>query len=174
MLLTLFTLTLIVISLQGMQIDFERFELLSGFDYYNSTVRVRKYNRTVVMLNGTLDVLATLNKSLIISTDLFHSSLGNQQFNHYPVKLPTTDVCEFMINLHADYQEYLQDIINIPKAGECPILPRTVYIKNMVFPTKAVPPFFPPGLWKVFIISSLNDVEVIRFEMIIKAKNDFF
>ncbi|XP_053663375.1 uncharacterized protein LOC128712509 [Anopheles marshallii] len=173
MLFILFTLALIVFSLQGMQVDFERFEQLSGFNFYNSSLRVRKYNRTMITLNGTLNVVAPLNRSLMISTDFFHSSLGNQQFNHYPVKLPTQDVCDFMKNFYADYSEYVEDMVNMPEEGECPIAPRTIYVTNKVFPTKAVPPFFPPGLWKVHLINSLNRVEMVRFEIIAKVTNDF-
>uniref|UniRef100_A0A182WGA5 Glycosyltransferase family 92 protein n=1 Tax=Anopheles minimus TaxID=112268 RepID=A0A182WGA5_9DIPT len=171
MLLVLFSLALIIISLQGIQVDFERFDQLSGYNFYNSSLRVRKYNRTMVTLNGTLAVVATLNRSMVISTDFFHSSRGNQQFNHYPVKLPTQDVCDFMQNFYADYREYVEDMVNMPEEGECPIAPRTIYVTNKIFPTKAIPPFFPPGLWKVFIINSLNNVEMVRFEII--AKFDF-
>ncbi|XP_050078656.1 uncharacterized protein LOC126565514 [Anopheles maculipalpis] len=172
MLFPMFILTLVVLSLQELQVDFERFEQLSGFDYYNSTVRVRKYNRTAVTLNGTLELLKPLSKSVIVSTDLFHSSLGNQQFNHYPMKFPTREVCDFMNTIYTDYREYLEDVINLPDENECPIAPRVIVLNNKIFPSKAVPSFFPAGLWKVYAISSLNDVEIMRFEVIIKVKND--
>ncbi|XP_050078654.1 uncharacterized protein LOC126565512 [Anopheles maculipalpis] len=173
MLLTLFTLTLVVISLQGLQVDFERFEMLLGVDYYNSTLRVRKYNRTVVTLNGTMELLQPLNKSIIVSTALFHSSRGNQQFNHYPVKFPTQDVCEFMNSVYTEYREHLKDVVNLVSENECPIAPRVIIAANdKVFPSHVVPRFFPSGLWKAQAIAWLNDIEVMRFEMIIKAKND--
>uniref|UniRef100_A0A182LW01 MD-2-related lipid-recognition domain-containing protein n=1 Tax=Anopheles culicifacies TaxID=139723 RepID=A0A182LW01_9DIPT len=173
MLLVLFLLTLVIISLQGKQVDFERFDQLSGYNFYNSSLRVRKYNRTMVTLNGTLEVVTQLNRSMVISTDFFHSSRGNQQFNHYPVKLPTKDVCDFMQNFYEDYREYVQDMVNIPEEGECPIAPRTIYVTNKVFPTKAVPSFFPPGLWKIYVINSMNNVEMVRFELIFKVTGDF-
>uniref|UniRef100_A0A4Y0BUZ9 MD-2-related lipid-recognition domain-containing protein n=1 Tax=Anopheles funestus TaxID=62324 RepID=A0A4Y0BUZ9_ANOFN len=173
MLLVLFSFSLVVISLQGIQVDFERFEQHSGFNFYNSSLRVRKYNRTMITLNGTLQIVSHLSRNITISTDFFHSSRGNQQFNHYPVKLPTQDVCDFMKNFYADYSEYVEDMVNMPEKGECPIVPRTIYVTNKVFPAKAIPPFFPPGLWKVHLINTLNNVEVVRFEIIAKVTNDF-
>uniref|UniRef100_A0A182Y0G4 Uncharacterized protein n=1 Tax=Anopheles stephensi TaxID=30069 RepID=A0A182Y0G4_ANOST len=172
MLFLLFTFTLFVISLQKIQVDFERFEQLSGFDYYNSTLRVRKYNRTVATLNGTLELLQSLNSSYIVTTDLFHSSRGNQQFNHYPVKFPTQNVCDFMNSIYNDYREHLECVSNLPKQNECPITPRVMSVDNKIFPSKAVPPFFPAGLWKAHAMAWLNDVEVMRFELIIKGKNE--
>ncbi|XP_035907235.1 uncharacterized protein LOC118509963 [Anopheles stephensi] len=65
-----------------------------------------------------------MRQSVIKSTDLCHSSRGNQQFNHYPVKLPTTNVCQFVQNLYTDYLDYLEDMYNIADEGECPIAPR--------------------------------------------------
>uniref|UniRef100_A0A1S4HCX4 MD-2-related lipid-recognition domain-containing protein n=3 Tax=gambiae species complex TaxID=44542 RepID=A0A1S4HCX4_ANOGA len=172
MLFVLYSVLLCVISLHGIQIDFERFDQLSGYNVYNSSLRVRKYNRTMVTLNGTLQVVVPLNKSFMISTDFFHSSRGNQQFNHYPVKLPTRHVCEFMDNFYADYSEHVKDMINMPERGECPIRPRTIYVVNKPFPKEAVPPFFPPGLWKVHLINSVQNVEIVRFEIIAKVNND--
>ncbi|XP_061519086.1 uncharacterized protein LOC133394114 [Anopheles gambiae] len=182
MLIVLFSFLLSVsITLQVMQIDFERLEQLAGFDIYNSSLRVRKYNRTAVALNGTIHLLVPLNESimvcrkvtwlisftrtmtfvetdgnlsrvsgnndvkhiLIVTSDFFHSRLGNQQFNHYPVKFPTQQVCKFLENFYTDYSEYVDDFGNLPAKGECPIKPCKIDILNKPFPAKAVPPFFP-------------------------------
>uniref|UniRef100_A0A182PWJ8 MD-2-related lipid-recognition domain-containing protein n=1 Tax=Anopheles epiroticus TaxID=199890 RepID=A0A182PWJ8_9DIPT len=172
MLIVLFSFLLIIISLHGIQVDFERFEQLSGFHLYNSSLRVRKYNRTVVTLNGTLEIVASLDQSIMISTDIFHSPLGNQQFNHYPMKLPSKPLCDFLDMLYAEYSNCLANIHNLPERGTCPILPLEVYTIDKVFPTKSVPPFLPKGLWKVFIIFTLNDKEVLRLMWMIKASND--
>uniref|UniRef100_A0A182TFF8 Uncharacterized protein n=1 Tax=Anopheles melas TaxID=34690 RepID=A0A182TFF8_9DIPT len=97
-----------------------------------------------------------------IRFDLFHSSRGNQQFNHYPVKFPNQPVCKFIDNFYADYSKYVDDMINLPRKGECPIAPRKIYVLNKPFPSKAVPPFFPSGLWKTQILITLNDIEIAR------------
>uniref|UniRef100_A0A4Y0BPI3 Uncharacterized protein n=1 Tax=Anopheles funestus TaxID=62324 RepID=A0A4Y0BPI3_ANOFN len=93
---------------------------------------------------------------------MFHSPLGNQQFNHYPMKLPSQRVCDFLNTLHDDYSEYLTNIYNLPERGTCPIYPQDVYTIDKVFPAKAVPAFVPKGLWKAFIIFSLEEEEVAR------------
>ena len=107
-----------------------------------------------------------------VTSDFFHSRLGNQQFNHYPVKFPTQQVCKFLENFYTDYSEYVDDFENLPAKGECPIKPCKIDILNKPFPAKAVPPFFPSGLWKAQIKLTLNDVEISRFELITKARND--
>ncbi|XP_040167610.1 uncharacterized protein LOC120902702 [Anopheles arabiensis] len=173
MLSVLFSLLLFVsVTLQLMQIDFERLEQLAGFDIYNSSLRVRKYNRTAVVINGTIELMVPLNESVMVTSDLFHSSRGNQQFNHYPVKFPTQNVCEFLENFYTDYSEYVDDLDNLPAKGECPIKPCKIDILNKPFPAKAVPPFFPSGLWKAQLKLTMNDVEIARFELIIKARQD--
>ncbi|XP_040167649.1 uncharacterized protein LOC120902729 isoform X2 [Anopheles arabiensis] len=118
MLIVLFSFLLSVsITLQVMQIDFERLEQLAGFDIYNSSLRVRKYNRTAVALNGTIHLLVPLNESIM--------------------------VCKFLENFYTDYSEYVDDFENLPAKGECPIKPCKIDILNKPFPAKAVPPFFP-------------------------------
>ncbi|XP_053673615.1 uncharacterized protein LOC128723873 [Anopheles nili] len=169
-----FLVALVVGSLQGLEVVFEKIEQLSGFDIYDSTLRVRKYNRTTTTLNGTFTLLTPVDNSYIVSTDLYHSSRGNQQFNHYPMKLPTKRLCDFLEGIYDEYYEYIADIVNLPEKGECPIMPRAGHILNKVFPTKAVPKFAPKGLWKVFVIQALEDVEVSRFELILKVHNDLF
>ncbi|XP_061519088.1 uncharacterized protein LOC133394115 [Anopheles gambiae] len=174
MLIVLFSFPLLFcFTLQVMQTDFERFEQFSGYEVFNTSLRVRKYNRTTITLNGTIHLTVPLNESVMIRFDLFHSSRGNQQFNHYPVKFPNQPVCEFIDNFYADYSKYVDDMINLPRKGECPIAPRIIYVLNKPFPSKAVPPFFPSGLWKTQILITLNDVEIARFELITKTWNDF-
>uniref|UniRef100_A0A182QI55 MD-2-related lipid-recognition domain-containing protein n=1 Tax=Anopheles farauti TaxID=69004 RepID=A0A182QI55_9DIPT len=171
MLLAWFFLTLAVVTLQGKQIDFERFEQLLETDFYNSTLRVRKYSGTVMTLNGTFQILQPLTKSLIISTGFFHSSLGNQQFNHYPMKLPTENVCDFVKSFYKDYGHTVANLANMPERGECPIKPRTISIVDKIFPADVVPRYAPPGLWKVHIINSLNDAPVAKFEIMAKIQD---
>uniref|UniRef100_A0A6E8VYH6 MD-2-related lipid-recognition domain-containing protein n=1 Tax=Anopheles coluzzii TaxID=1518534 RepID=A0A6E8VYH6_ANOCL len=173
MLIGLFSLLLSVsVTLQVMQIDFERFEQLSGYDVYNSSLRVRKYNRTAVVINGTIELMVPLSESVMVSSDFFHSRLGNQQFNHYPAKFPTQNVCEFVQRFYEDYSEYCEHVVNLPRNGECPIAPRIIYVHNKPFPAKSVPPFFPTGLWKVQMAHTLNNIEIVRVEVIIKATHD--
>uniref|UniRef100_A0A182PLC8 MD-2-related lipid-recognition domain-containing protein n=1 Tax=Anopheles epiroticus TaxID=199890 RepID=A0A182PLC8_9DIPT len=157
-----------------LKIDFERTEQLSGFDVYSSTLRVRKYNRTTIVLNGTFTSKIALDNNYKIVTQLFHSPLGNQQFNHYPMKLPDQPVCDFIDMLHDDYGEYLTNVYNMPKRGVCPIKPQSAYTKNKIFPTNAVPPYLPTGLWKIHIYTMLNETEASKYEWIVKIASDLY
>ncbi|XP_061519081.1 uncharacterized protein LOC133394113 [Anopheles gambiae] len=167
-------LFLLLARLLGIQIDFERTEQLTGFDVYSSTLRVRKYNRTTIVLNGTFTSKIVLDNKYVVSTQLFHSPLGNQQFNHYPMKLPTHQLCDFVDMLHDEYGEYLVNVYNMPERGVCPIKPRSAHTINKVFPTKAIPPFLPSGLWKIYIYTSLKEKDVSKFEWIVKISTDLF
>uniref|UniRef100_A0A182MAU8 MD-2-related lipid-recognition domain-containing protein n=1 Tax=Anopheles culicifacies TaxID=139723 RepID=A0A182MAU8_9DIPT len=167
-------LSVLVATLHGMQFDFERTEQLSGFDVFYSTLRVRKYNRTTIVLNGTFAPKIVLNNSYRVSTELYHSPLGNQQFNLYPMKLPAKQVCDFMDTLHDEYGQYMVNVYNLPERGTCPIYPREVYTIGKIFPSEVIPPYLPKGLWKVYIITWLDDVEVSKFEWIVKARTEFF
>ncbi|XP_053666152.1 uncharacterized protein LOC128715296 [Anopheles marshallii] len=166
------TISILPLSL-GLQINFENADQISGFDVMGHTLRVRKYNRTTIVLNGTTTLKTILNNSYVLSTDMFHSPLGNQQFNHYPMKLPSQRVCDFLNTLHDEYSKHLTDIYNLPAHGTCPIYPQEVYTINKVFPADAVPAFVPTGLWKAFIIFSLEEEEVARFVWIVKVSNDY-
>uniref|UniRef100_A0A182QL79 Uncharacterized protein n=1 Tax=Anopheles farauti TaxID=69004 RepID=A0A182QL79_9DIPT len=137
---------------------------MSGFDAFASTLRVRKYNRTTIVLNGTFTSKVILNNSFYVSTSLFHSPLGNQQFNHYPMKLPAQHLCDFVNSLYDDYGEFLTNIYNMPPRGTCPIQPQDVHTIDKVFPTRSVPPYLPKGLWKIFITIALWEAEITKFE----------
>ncbi|XP_049548258.1 uncharacterized protein LOC125959478 [Anopheles darlingi] len=157
---------------QSIEIVFESFEQISGYELFETTLRVRKYNHTTNVMNGTTDLKIEVNDTLVTSTDLWHSRLGNQQFNHYPMKLPTAGACSFIKSLRDVYEKYIEDIHNLPDGDECPIKARRITITDMVFPSDAVPPIVPKGLWKVFIICSLQGREVSRFKMLLKVHHD--
>ena len=59
-------LVISAVPLLALQIDYERAEQLSGFDMINTTLRVRKYNRTTKVLNGTTASSTILNNSFLV------------------------------------------------------------------------------------------------------------
>ncbi|XP_053676645.1 uncharacterized protein LOC128726835 [Anopheles nili] len=139
------------------------------------SLRVRKFNRTMSTLNGTIYIRQPMGDNLKLYTDLFHSRLGNQQFNHYPAKLPTAGFCEFVRNLHAAYGKHLVDIVNGPQPDECPIKAREVYILDKVFPSSTIPPVFPTGLWKMVITGRVDEEDKLRYQMVLHVhEKDFF
>ena len=62
-------LFLLLAHLLGIHIDFERTEQLTGFDVYGSTLRVRKYNRTTIVLNGTFTSKIVLDNKYVVSNE---------------------------------------------------------------------------------------------------------
>ncbi|KFB52463.1 AGAP008958-PA-like protein [Anopheles sinensis] len=149
-------------------------EQISGFDVVESSLRVRKYNRTTMVLNGTVIIKKEMDNTFVSVTDLYHSALGNQQWNHYPMKLPSKGSCEFLYSIYDDYYQYIKEIVNLPKKGECPIKPREFHVYDMVFPSKAIPPVLPKGLWKAIVTTKVEGVERTRIELILKAYADTF
>ncbi|XP_049284877.1 uncharacterized protein LOC125764558 [Anopheles funestus] len=162
-----------VVSIKGIEVIFERIEQLSGFDMFHHTLRVRKYNATTSVLNGSLASCISLNNSYQISTIFFHSSLGNQQFNYYPIKYPPGPLCVSRDLLYNEFRKSFTNVYNLPEKGVCPIEPREIYFLDKIFPTEVVPTFVSVGLWKVFIIVTLDNVEVSRFVLICKVNKYF-
>ncbi|KFB52466.1 AGAP008958-PA-like protein [Anopheles sinensis] len=171
----LFMLSIAILTIDGTVIIFEKFEQTTGFDVYGGTLRVRKYNRTTSVLNGTFLIKVPVDNTFITDNQAYYSSLGNQQWTHYPIKLPRKGACDFLYSIYDDYYKYIEDIVNLPKKGECPITPREAYIINKIFPSSSLPPVLPKGLWKTTVTMSVNDVVRVGFEIILKAyADDYF
>uniref|UniRef100_A0A182RJZ2 Uncharacterized protein n=1 Tax=Anopheles funestus TaxID=62324 RepID=A0A182RJZ2_ANOFN len=152
---------------------YERFEQLFGNEYIDFDVRVRKFNRTEMTLNGTVHVKQPIDNTIVFSTDVFLSRLGNQQFQHYPMHLPTGGFCEFIDHLHEEYPTVIVDIVNIPQLSECPITERSMHIQDKLFPTEALPESLSSGLWKMVISGTLNETVIIRFTFSIRLTDDY-
>uniref|UniRef100_A0A4Y0BM35 Uncharacterized protein n=1 Tax=Anopheles funestus TaxID=62324 RepID=A0A4Y0BM35_ANOFN len=102
--------------------------------------------------------------------DIFYSRLGNQQFNHVPMKLPTAGLCDFADYLCKNHPKYSNIFVNEPQEGECPIRKRDMYVFDMEFPTDAVPSVvLRHGLYKAIIRGYLHGKEVLRYTTIVKA-----
>uniref|UniRef100_A0A1S4HD53 Uncharacterized protein n=1 Tax=Anopheles gambiae TaxID=7165 RepID=A0A1S4HD53_ANOGA len=168
-LLKVCTFILCVVSVDGVRIMFENFEQLSGFEETLFDLRVRKYNRTMSVLNGSVIIPHPINDTTEFSLDLFHSRLGNQQFNHYPMKLPSCGCCSFIDNLHANYAKQIARIQNIPAKGECPFSARSINFIDYAFPEDAVPLVMPRGLWKALVTGRRNRVDKMSYYFLIKA-----
>ncbi|KFB52464.1 AGAP008958-PA-like protein [Anopheles sinensis] len=164
----------ILVTSQALEVAYEKMEQISGFDVLESTLRVRKYNRTTMVLNGTLIIKKEMNNTFVIHSNFYHSPLGNQQWNHYPMKLPARGICEFLYSIYDEYYKYIEDIVNLPKKGECPIMPREAHVYDKVFPSEVIPPVIPKGLWKAILTAKVEDVERTRIELIMKVYSDKF
>ena len=105
--------------------------------------------------------------------DIFYSRLGNQQYNHVPIKLPTAGKCDFITNLHNNYAEIAKFVVNFPEKGECPIKIREMYIFDTETPNELVPQgVIKIGLWKGLVRCYLHAKEVINYSFVLKAIED--
>uniref|UniRef100_A0A182JWW0 Uncharacterized protein n=1 Tax=Anopheles christyi TaxID=43041 RepID=A0A182JWW0_9DIPT len=108
--------------------------------------------------------------SLQFHLDIFYSRLGNQQYNHLPVKLPAAGTCNFWDNLHASYPKYLILLVNVPEQGKCPITPREIHLYDVEFPNDAAPTrMVKEGMYKALIRGYHNGKEIINYSIVLKA-----
>ncbi|XP_039446982.2 uncharacterized protein LOC120426298 [Culex pipiens pallens] len=88
-----------ITTLQSMTFQLERVEQIGGQGLSDWQIRVRKFNRTTYSLNGTAILLQDLDDSYEVGVNYAYSSLGNNQFNEYPMKLPRKKVCRYGIDV---------------------------------------------------------------------------
>ncbi|XP_053665454.1 uncharacterized protein LOC128714606 [Anopheles marshallii] len=157
----------------GVKASFERFEQFFGQEYIDFDLRVRKYNRTEMTLNGTIFVNQPIDDTIVFSTDVFLSRLGNQQFQHYPMHLPTSGLCEFLDHLHEEYPAFIIDIAYIAQPSECPVTERAMHIQDKLFPTEVLPESLSTGLWKMVISGTLNETIIMRYMFSIRLSDDY-
>ncbi|XP_053666130.1 uncharacterized protein LOC128715273 [Anopheles marshallii] len=157
----------------GVKANYERVEQLDNKEYMNFDLRIRKFNRTAVTLNGTVYINRPIDQSFVCSSNAFLSRLGNQQFAHSPLHLPTANMCEFMDHINEEYSAVIADVVNFPKKSECPITERTMYVKDKLFPTEVLPRPLSVGLWKMEFTAKLENVEVIKLSASIRLSDDY-
>uniref|UniRef100_A0A6E8W8K2 Uncharacterized protein n=1 Tax=Anopheles coluzzii TaxID=1518534 RepID=A0A6E8W8K2_ANOCL len=154
----------------GIHVLLDRFEQSLGQDIMWMDLRVRKYNRTSTVINGTVHLYQPASNDWQFRLDVFYSRLGNQQYNHLPLKLPTAGTCSFWDNLHAAYPEYMRLFVNVPEQGICPITPREIMLLDAEFPNEAVPKrLVNPGLYKALIRGYYERREIISYMIVLKA-----
>uniref|UniRef100_A0A182QLL5 Uncharacterized protein n=1 Tax=Anopheles farauti TaxID=69004 RepID=A0A182QLL5_9DIPT len=157
----------------GVKVNFERFEQYFGEEYADFALRVRKFNRTTMTLNGTIHVNQPMDDMILFQTDVFLSRLGNQQFQHYPMHLPTSGICEFWNHLHNEYPTTVASVTNAPEIDECPVSVRTMDIIDLDFPMEVVPESLSSGLWKLVISGTVNETVIMRFMISVRLADDW-
>ncbi|XP_062536583.1 uncharacterized protein LOC134205360 [Armigeres subalbatus] len=140
-------------SMAAFDVMFEKIEQINGSDTVSvKQMRVRKFNRTISVLDGIMDLKVLADDNYEITIKAAYSSKGNNQFNQYPMKIAPTKICEFVNNDYSEYYPFFEESTNFPKVGECPIEPQEFYVKNMVLNSNTFPPYLPKGLWRLSII----------------------
>lgn len=147
---TLFFFILTLTSINCVQIMFEQFRQCSSNGVIDCNLRVRKINRTTAALYGNATVRMDLGKNFKTWFDAYHSPLGNNQFNLYPMRVPPMGVCDYLERFWGDYYPYMVGYApNLVKPGECPLSVRVVQLDDMILDPRMLPPYVPKGLWKL-------------------------
>ncbi|XP_053671497.1 uncharacterized protein LOC128721740 [Anopheles nili] len=133
-------------------LDFDHWEVYNGSSFFNmEKFRVRKYNRTLSVMNGTGVLLVDLDNRYSYGFDFARSAQGNNQFNAYPMKLPSTPFCDFIKTYYREYQHLFLNKTNLPfvtEEGLCPFPKGTYWIKDAFIDSSVIPVVVPEGMWR--------------------------
>ncbi|XP_041779714.1 uncharacterized protein LOC121597748 isoform X1 [Anopheles merus] len=160
-------------SVVCIKVTYESFEQTNGEHIMLCNLRVRKFNRTATVLNGTIHLFREARNDVQYKVDMFYSRLGNQQYNHLPMKLPSSGVCDFINNLYTVFEEFTEMFTNFPNKGECPISVRDMHLLDQEFPSNVWPKsMHRPGLWRLDVSGKLNNKPQVEFNIGLKVTND--
>ncbi|XP_053667330.1 uncharacterized protein LOC128716689 [Anopheles marshallii] len=173
----LLLLTMLVVQLCSVPVTvrYERVEQFKGYeiaDYRN--IRIRKYNRTVTVLDGTFDIHEEMNDNYSFTVRVAYSSLGNNQFITTPFRFPLQDVCQFFRTTYRDYRELYRNTSNFPDVGACPIEAKQYYIKNHVLGANEFKDFR-AGLYKLTLLlygKSNLQLPIVMVEMLVQVSRE--
>uniref|UniRef100_A0A182MBZ0 MD-2-related lipid-recognition domain-containing protein n=1 Tax=Anopheles culicifacies TaxID=139723 RepID=A0A182MBZ0_9DIPT len=155
------------------KLNFESFEQTFGEDSMLCDVRVRKFNRTTSVLNGTFHILHDVSNEVQYQLDMYYSRLGNQQYNQLPMKLPSAGICDFIANLYTVYPEITAMFVNFPVANECPITVRDMHVFDREFPSEIWPVVMrKAGLWKLAVNGVFQGKPRLAFSFTLRATNE--
>ncbi|XP_053659387.1 uncharacterized protein LOC128708434 [Anopheles marshallii] len=174
----LLMLTMLVVELctGPVTVMYERIEQFKGYELVDfKNIRIRKYNRTVAVLNGTFDLFQALDDDYSYTVRLAYSKLGNNQFINSPIRLPLQKMCQFLNTTYRGYREFYRNISNFPDVGDCPAEAKQYYIKNQVLDADTFNAYFRSGLWKltIHLYESINlDIPVATAELLFKVSRE--
>ncbi|XP_049535837.1 uncharacterized protein LOC125951213 [Anopheles darlingi] len=159
----------------SVQVMYERVDQYNGSDYLVfKNLRIRKFNRTISVLDGEFELFHDLNDSYALSLVLSYSTLGNNQFIRSPFRIPQQKFCQFLNTTYRDYREFYRNTTNFPDVGTCPMPGQLYYIRNKVLDVNLINPAFPKGLWRVdiLIFHDGEDYPIVTVEMYIKVTHE--
>uniref|UniRef100_A0A182S966 MD-2-related lipid-recognition domain-containing protein n=1 Tax=Anopheles maculatus TaxID=74869 RepID=A0A182S966_9DIPT len=134
-------------------VDFDRWEHVNGSEIFNvEKLRVRKFNRTLSVLNGTGVLLVDLGDTYEYGLSFARSAQGNNQYDAYPMKLASRPFCEFVKTHYHEYQHIFLNFTNlphVPKEGLCPFPKGEYWVKDAYIDSSVIPIVVPEGFWRV-------------------------
>jgi hypothetical protein len=65
-------------------------------------LRVKRFNRTVYVIDGNLEVHRDFDQNWDVQMDVWRSKLGNNQYDLTPMRVPRQNTCEFIKNVYKD------------------------------------------------------------------------
>ncbi|KXJ75034.1 hypothetical protein RP20_CCG012532 [Aedes albopictus] len=134
------------------EVELDRFEQTAGFDLINTTgIRVRKFNRTIFVLDGSVDLFADCGDQYVFTLTWAYSRLGNNQFNEHPLKISKAKVCDILNGPYKDYQHLFKNYSNLPQVGKerfCPFPRGHYWMKNWAPDSGWVLPIVRSGYWR--------------------------
>uniref|UniRef100_A0A182SKC0 Protein yellow n=1 Tax=Anopheles maculatus TaxID=74869 RepID=A0A182SKC0_9DIPT len=133
-------------------IDFNHWDLINGTDILSmESVRVRKYNRTMSVLNGTITFLVDLDNTYEYGFNFARSAQGNNQYHAYPMKIASKPICDFLATYYREFQEQFLKFSNlphVPEEGLCPFPKGKYWVKDAYVDSSLIPIVIPEGYWK--------------------------
>ncbi|XP_040154319.1 uncharacterized protein LOC120895233 [Anopheles arabiensis] len=182
LLLVCFSVTLILIDpgegLIRVILDFDRWEVNNGSAFFNmEKFRVRKFNRTLSVMNGTGVLLVDLDDRYTYGVHFARSAQGNNQFNAYPMKLAAKPFCEFVNVYYREYQHLFLKYTNlpfVPPEGLCPFPKGTYWAKDAHFDSSVIPVVVPEGLWRATtdLVDTVTGELVARGSMYVRLSKE--
>ncbi|XP_039428737.1 uncharacterized protein LOC120412377 [Culex pipiens pallens] len=165
-------------SAQSLELQLERVEHI-GENFLDCRIRVRKLNRTTHSLNGTATLLKDLDTSFEVSASFAYSSLGNNQFNEYPMKLPRKKVCRYMVEEYTEFQYIWANKSNAPQVPKgatefCPFPKGEYWVKDLTPDASFIPPVVPTGLWRMTIEVWKQDTVDVKILLYCRVTKNLF
>ncbi|XP_038112578.1 uncharacterized protein LOC119767641 [Culex quinquefasciatus] len=151
----------------NLEVQLERIEQVGGEWFADiSKMRVRKFNRTAFVLDGSYTLFHDIDEGFEKSVRVAYSSMGNNQFNEYPMKMARKKICQVMVEEYADFQHIWANYSNLPQLPKgttrfCPFPKGTYWVKDLQPDAGWIPPVVPAGLWRMTLEFWGPDKELI-------------